>query len=95
LEASQARVEGRTKRRGETIPADWPEHHLSAKERYPQPTETYEPAGELDRRIEQPKMRFIKRQLVWALVVLPLVTGCKPLEDLGKLIDDLLKRFTP
>ncbi len=39
-------------------------------------------------------MRQIKRQLTWILVTLPLLTGCQPLEDLGKLVDDLLKRFT-
>jgi len=43
---------------------------------------------------EQAKMRQIKRQLTWILVTLSLLTGCQPLEDLGKLVDDLLKRFT-
>ncbi len=37
-------------------------------------------------------MKFIRRQLIWILIVLPLVTGCGPLGDLGKIIDDLLKR---
>jgi len=39
-------------------------------------------------------LKLIKRQLFWLLVVLPVLTGCEPLEDLGKLVDDLLKRFT-
>jgi hypothetical protein len=40
------------------------------------------------------KLKLIKRQLLWILVVLPLITGCQPLEDLGKTIEDLIKRFT-
>jgi hypothetical protein len=40
------------------------------------------------------KLKLIKRQLLWVLVVVPLVTSCQPLEDLGKTIEDLLKRFT-
>ena len=39
-------------------------------------------------------MKSIKRQLVWLLVMLPFLIGCDPVEDLGKLVDDLLKRFT-
>jgi hypothetical protein len=40
------------------------------------------------------KLKLIKRQLLWVLVLASLVTGCQPLEDLGKTIEDLLKRFT-
>ena len=39
-------------------------------------------------------MRHLKRQFTWILFTLPLLTGCQPLEDLSKLVDDLLKRFT-
>ena len=39
-------------------------------------------------------MKSIKRRLVWLLVMLPFVTGCDAVEDLGKIVDDLLKRFT-
>lgn len=39
-------------------------------------------------------MKSVKRQLLWVTVMLTLITGCKPLEDLGKIVDDLLKRFT-
>ena len=39
-------------------------------------------------------MRHLKRQFTCILLTLPLLTGCQPLEDLGKLVDDLLKRFT-
>ncbi len=42
----------------------------------------------------EPMVKHIKRQLYWLLVGLPLLTGCQPLEDLEKLIEDLLKRFT-
>jgi hypothetical protein len=44
--------------------------------------------------IAEPTMRFVRRQMAWLLVVLPLLTGCQPLEDLEKLIEDLLKRVT-
>ena len=39
-------------------------------------------------------MKSIKRRLVWLLVMLPFVIGCDAVEDLGKIVDDLLKRFT-
>jgi hypothetical protein len=39
-------------------------------------------------------VRYIKRHLPWVLVLMSTLTGCQPLEDLGKLVDDLLKRFT-
>jgi hypothetical protein len=40
------------------------------------------------------KVRHVRRKLLWILVLTPTLTGCQPLEDLGKLVDDLLKRFT-
>jgi hypothetical protein len=39
-------------------------------------------------------MKFLKRQLIWILMVLPLLTGCQAFEDIGKVVDDLLKRVT-
>ena len=39
-------------------------------------------------------MKFIKRQLIWIIIVLPALTGCGSLEDLGKIIDDMLGRFS-
>ena len=39
-------------------------------------------------------MKFVKRQLFWALVTLSLLTGCESLGDLGKGLGDLLKGFT-
>ena len=39
-------------------------------------------------------MRYIKRRVVWTFLLIPILTGCQPLRDLGKLVDDLLKRFT-
>lgn len=38
-------------------------------------------------------MLHIKHRLTWILVTLPVLTGCQPLDDLGKLVDDLLRRF--
>lgn len=46
------------------------------------------------RRIRRPEVKSIKRRLVWLLVMLPFLTGCDAVEGLGKLVDDLLKRFT-
>jgi hypothetical protein len=40
------------------------------------------------------KVRHVRRKLLWILVLTPILTGCQPIEDLGKLVDDLLKRFT-
>jgi hypothetical protein len=40
------------------------------------------------------QVEHIKRRIVWILFLVPALTGCQPLEDLGKLVDDLLKRFT-
>jgi hypothetical protein len=40
------------------------------------------------------KVRHIKRRIVWILFLVPVLAGCQPLEDLGRLVDDLLKRFT-
>ena len=39
-------------------------------------------------------MKSIKRRLVWLLVMAPFLIGCDAVEGLGKLVDDLLKRFT-
>ena len=39
-------------------------------------------------------MRSLRRQLIWALVILSLLTGCGPLKDLGKGLGDLFKGFT-
>lgn len=40
------------------------------------------------------KLTLIKRQLFWVLLLVSLLTACRPLEDLGKTVEDLLKRFT-
>ena len=40
------------------------------------------------------KVKFIKRQLILALVTLSLLTGCESLGDLGKGLGDLFKGFT-
>jgi hypothetical protein len=40
------------------------------------------------------EMKAIKQRIIWILVLVPLLTACQPLEDLGKTIEDLLKRFT-
>jgi hypothetical protein len=40
------------------------------------------------------QMKTIKQRIIWVLVVVPLLTACQPLKDLGKTIEDLLKRFT-
>jgi len=39
-------------------------------------------------------MKSLKRQLWWIIATLPLLTGCGSLEDLGKIIEDLLKKAT-
>jgi hypothetical protein len=39
-------------------------------------------------------VRDIKRRVLWTFVLIPILTGCQPLNDLGKLADDLLRRFT-
>ncbi len=39
-------------------------------------------------------MKFLKRQLIWALLALFLLTGCGPLKGLGKGLSDLFKGFT-
>jgi len=39
-------------------------------------------------------VKSIRRKLFWALVILPLLTGCGPLKDLGKGLGDLFKGFT-
>ena len=39
-------------------------------------------------------MKSFKRRLVWLLVMAPFLIACDAVEDLGKLVDDLLKRFT-
>ena len=39
-------------------------------------------------------MKAVKQWIIWVWVLAPLLTACEPLEDVGKLIDDLLKRFT-
>ena len=39
-------------------------------------------------------MEFIKRQLIWALVTLYLLTGCESLGDLGKGLGDHFEGFT-
>ncbi len=36
-------------------------------------------------------VRFVKQHLIWAVVILFLLTGCEPVEDLGDAIGDLLK----
>lgn len=39
-------------------------------------------------------MRHIKRPGLWIFFLIPMLPACQPLNDLGKLVDDLLKRFT-
>jgi len=39
-------------------------------------------------------MKSVKRQLFWALVLFSLLTGCGPLEDLGKGLGDLFEGFS-
>jgi hypothetical protein len=39
------------------------------------------------------QVRRIKQQFLWIFTLIPILTGCQPLGDLGKLVDDLLKRF--
>jgi hypothetical protein len=39
-------------------------------------------------------MKAIKQRIIWVLMLVPLLTACQPLEDLGKTIEDLIKRFT-
>jgi hypothetical protein len=41
-----------------------------------------------------PKMKSLKLQLLWTLLTLSLLTGCGPLEDLGKGLGDLFKGIT-
>jgi len=38
-------------------------------------------------------VNYLKRQLLWITVVLVALTGCSPVEDLGKAIGDLLKKL--
>jgi hypothetical protein len=40
------------------------------------------------------QVRHIKQQVLWIFALIPILSGCQPLGDLGKLVDDLLKRFT-
>ena len=44
--------------------------------------------------VREGEMKFIKRQLIWALVTLSFLTGRGPLGDLGKGLGDLFKGFT-
>jgi hypothetical protein len=36
-------------------------------------------------------LRFVRRHLIWMVVMLFWLTGCEPVEDLGEAIGDLLK----
>lgn len=47
----------------------------------------------LNRAMMGPKKTL--ESLIWALVILSLLTGCGPLKDLGKDLGDLLKSITP
>jgi hypothetical protein len=39
-------------------------------------------------------VRHFRRRVLWILLLIPTLTGCQPLDDLGRLVDDFLKRFT-
>ena len=40
------------------------------------------------------QVKLIKRQVLWIFVLITILSGCQPLEDLGKVVEDLLKRVT-
>jgi len=39
-------------------------------------------------------VRKLKQQILWIFVLVATLSGCQPLEDLGKAVEDLLKRAT-
>jgi hypothetical protein len=39
-------------------------------------------------------VRHVNHRVLSIFLLIPILTGCQPLNDLGKLVDDLLRRFT-